>query len=103
MNKKKIIFESTDASHEALILKLRQIKVSQKSFFNFFMKSFLGEEEYLTAFTSELISQCSPIGKKSSLLLQKSKELGEQKLDSLNLSKEEREEIFDILELENFE
>ena len=79
------------------------MKVSQRSFFEFFLNAFVTERGCLDAFTEKLIEECSPVGKKSAALLQKTKSRGNKDLDSLNLSEREREEIFDILELENFD
>ena len=103
MNKKKIIFEGTDVAHAALVLRLRQLKVSQGAFFRFFLDKFLSEDKTLEGFTESLISDVTPLGKRTSALLKKSSRKGKANLASAGLTQEERDNIFDILEMENFE
>ena len=103
MQAKRIVFEGTDVLHAATILRLRQLKISQGAFFRFFLEKFVNESECLESFVERLVSDVSPLGKRSVSTLTKYRAAGKENISSLNLSMEEREEIFDILELENFD
>ena len=97
------MFESTDVLHAATLLKLRQLKVTQTAFFTFFLEKFVNESSCLELFLEELVSNCSSLGKKSVSSLSKYRDLGKNNASSLRLTECEKKEIFDILELENFD
>ena len=103
MKAKRVVFESTDVLHAAAVLRLRQLKISQGSFFRFFLEKFVNESECLESFVEQLVADISPLGKRSVSTLIKYRAAGKENIASLNLSAKERDEIFDILELENFD
>lgn len=100
---KRIVFEDYDVVHAALILKLRHLKVSQRDFFQYFIEMFLSESDCLTSFTERLLAEKSSLGLRSKSKRANSVQAGNALMNSLNLSKQERDDIFDILETENFQ
>ena len=98
MKLKRVVFEEYDTNHAALILKLRSMKVSQKDFFQSFTRLFLQGHPILDGFTDYLMDSGSKLGKKPKKALRSSTLEGRSSLESFNLTGEEVEEIFDILE-----
>ena len=100
MNLKRVVFEEYDVNHAALILKLRGIKVSQKDFFQYFVRLFLEDHECLSGFRENLLLNKSSLGKKPQKAYKSATQAGLNQLKSFNVSNEEVEEIFDLLEAE---
>ena len=103
MELKRVVFTDLDVNHAALLIKLRKIKVSQGDFFRFLVKSFIQEDEGLDPFLKKLVNECSSLGKRPKDSLRRATDLGREASRSLGLSDSEKEDIFDILELENFD
>ena len=100
---KRTVFKDEDCNHAALIGKLREIKVTQNDFFQFLVEMFISDDESLASFTARLIEGRSKLGRKPKKKLGEHVNSGRLLKADLGLSDEERSNIFDILEKENFD
>ena len=98
MKLKRIVFEEYDVNHAALILKLKTIKVSQKDFFQSFVRFFIEAHPCLDSFSEHLLESKSRLGNKPRKVLHSSLAEGKARVKSFNISNEEVEDIFDLLE-----
>ena len=100
MKEKRIIFRDCETRHASLLSKLRTIKVTQNNFFQFVLEMFITDDPCLDSFEEKLLETKSTLGSsprstRSSLLKQ-----GRENAENLLLSGEEKDEIFDLLELD---
>ena len=100
MQMKKIVFEEKDKNHADLIIKLRNLGVPQKMFFQSIVRSFIDDDPHLDAFFQRLIIEESRLGRAPQQKVLKSKIKGRHTHAAFGLSEEERSNIFDILESE---
>ena len=100
---KRIVFKEHDHNHAALVVKLGNMKVTQNDLFQFFVSLFISDSKCLVEFTEKLVSEKSRLGKKPRVKLAKHMSQGRASSSSLGLTDEERSDIFDILEKENFD
>ena len=100
---KRVIFRDHDYNHAALINKLSSLKVSQNDFFQFFVEVFLSEDVVLDRFVEKLMINKSRLGSRPRSKLEKQVKTGREVGSKLGLTHSERDDIFDILEKENFD
>ena len=98
MKLKRVVFEEYDVNHAALISKLRTIKVSQKDFFQSFIRLYIEAHPCLEEFSEYLLESKSRLGSRPRKTLESSVVEGRSRLASFNISSEEVEGIFDLLE-----
>ena len=97
---KRIIFRDYDTNHAGLLTKLKTMRIKQNEFFQFFVEMFITDDPCLNLFREKLIQDKSRLGKRSGAKYISGFYEGQANLNSMNLTQEEREEIFDLLELE---
>ena len=103
MQMKRIIFEELDKNHADLILKLRSRGLTQKKFFQYVVRAFIDDNSSLKSFFDTMMQRESRLGKKVQKKISRSTDKGRRLLQEFDLTEEEKSNIFDILEVENFD
>ena len=96
---KKICFDSTDALHAELKIRLHYDEIKIKDFFNEVVKAYVGRNEHMLAMVNEIKAN-----KISAIKRNKAKRMREKEVENINkfgLNKKDIESIFDILEKEH--
>ena len=100
---KRIFFEELDKNHADLILKLRSKGLTQKRFFQHIVRAFIDGDNTLETFFDNLIRKESRFGQRTQKKLSAAVEKGHIIKKKYGLTEEEKSNIFDILEGENFD
>ncbi len=103
MQLKRIFFEDLDKNHADLILKLRTMGITQKEFFQHTVKAFINDDPALRDYFESLVQEKTRLGKKPIGKVTSALRVGRTKASQLGLTEKEKSDIFDILELENFD
>ena len=91
---KKICFDSTDALHAELKIRLHYDEIKIKDFFNEVVKAYVGRNEHMLAMVNEIKAN-----KNSAIKRMREKEV--ETINKFGLNKKDIESIFDILEKEH--
>ena len=97
---KKVVFYQLTDTHARVLIKLKYDDLKQQEFFSSLMDAYLEEDENIMDFIHEFKMKKSRMKKKARLAKrerQKQREIAEQ----FNLSKEEIEDLFSIIEQEH--
>lgn len=97
---KKVLFEISDTEYARFRIKLKHDKLKQKEFFCFLVRKYLESDKNMLLIVDSLQDKVSKIGKSRRSQQKAEIEKGSGLLSDLNLSKKEREEIYDIIENE---
>lgn len=100
MKEKRIIFRDCETRHASLLSKLKTIKVTQNNFFQFVLEMFITDDPCLGEFEEKLLSSKSTLGSSPRNTRSALTKQGQENAESLLLSGEEKDEIFDLLELD---
>ena len=103
MIRKRIVFEELDKNHADLVIKLRSMGISQKDFFQGILRAYIDDDPNLDEFFEGITQRYSKLGKAPREIVRKAQKQGKILKNSFSLTDEEKENIFDILELENFD
>ena len=103
MLNKRVVFEELDKNHADLIIKLRARGLTQKVFFQSLVRAFIDDDPGLMAFFDDLVEKKTKFGKGTLTRINKAVQKGRETKKMYGLTDAEKENIFDILEQENFE
>ena len=97
---KKVIFYDTEKRHAELKIRLYHDGLTQTDFFRGFITGYIEKNEALSPYMEQLKEKYSKNGKERQLSSKKMQEQGKKNKNKFALSKEEVENIFDLLEEE---
>jgi len=98
LKEKRVVFKECETRHASLLSKLRTYKISQNIFFQFVVEMFITDDPCIVAFEEKLLDSHSSLGQNPRQTLRDLASRGKANFDMLNISNEEREELFDLLE-----
>ena len=99
-DEKKVIFACLDKTHAELLIRLRHDGFRQGEFFRNFVSLYLKNDSRVLSITEELREEKQKYGKKKRKEIQDSYVRRSDKEKLYGLTEAEKEEIFDLLELE---
>ena len=91
---KRIVFTENDHRHAKLVIKLKQIEITQAAFFRHIITGVIEDDPRILEYVNE-ISKISKLRKAEKTKLQN---IGNQKMKDFNLSDEDVVDIFDLIE-----
>ena len=91
---KRIVFTDNDHRHAQLVLKLKYLRLSQAAFFRHIITGLIEDDPRIVEYTND-VSFKSKNKREKTAKLQK---IGDQKLRDFQLSEEDVEDIFDLIE-----
>lgn len=97
---KKIVFEETDHQHAKFIIRLRHNSISQSDFFRAIIDGLINDDDRICSFIEDYTRERKTMNKQRIEKSRMLKNSGRQKMRDFSFSKNEIEEIFDILEQE---
>ncbi len=103
MRKKKIIFQDLESKHATLKVRLRHDGVRQGEFFSFLVDKYINNDKRIISIMSELREKKKTLSKKRRKINTNDIEKGKELEQLFNLSEEQKNEIYDILEREHGE
>ena len=97
---KKIVFEETDHQHAKFIIRLRHNSITQSDFFRAVMDGFIESDERICSFIEDYAKDRRLMNKQRIEKSRMLKNFGRQKIQDFGFSKNEIDEIFDMIEEE---
>ncbi len=95
---KKIVFEETDHQHAKFIIRLRHNSITQSDFFRAIIDGFIESDERLCSFIEDYTKERKLMNKQRVEKSRMLKNFGRQKIEDFGFSKNEIDDIFDMIE-----
>lgn len=102
MTTKKVLFEEDDEQHARMIIRLRYDKLTQGNFFRGLVKLYVDNDLDMARVIEKVKIERSTMGKRKRAKSVKEMEQGENMMEDLGLSNNEKNFIYDLIE-EDFE
>jgi predicted DNA-binding protein YlxM (UPF0122 family) len=102
MTIKKVLFEEDDEQHARMIIRLRYDKLTQGNFFRGLVKLYVDNDLDMARIIEKIKVERSTMGKRKRAKSVKEIEQGENMMEDLGLSNNEKNFIYDLIE-EDFE
>ena len=102
MTTKKVLFEEDDEQHARMIIRLRYDKLTQGNFFRGLVKLYVDNDLGMARIIEKIKVERSTMGKRKRAKSVKEIEQGENMMEDLGLSNNEKNFIYDLIE-EDFE
>ncbi len=102
MTTKKVLFEEDDEQHARMIIRLRYDKLTQGNFFRGLVKLYVDNDLDMARVIEKVKIERSTMGKRKRAKSVKEIEQGENMMEDLGLSNNEKNFIYDLIE-EDFE
>lgn len=102
MTTKKVLFEEDDEQHARMIIRLRYDKLTQGNFFRGLVKLYVDNDLDMARVIEKVKIERSTMGKRKCAKSVKEIEQGENMMEDLGLSNNEKNFIYDLIE-EDFE
>ena len=93
---KKIVFIDNEHRHVKLVLKLKNLNITQSKFFRHIVSGLLLEDPRIVSYVEDIVSRTKNAKKRTKDM----KEKGVQDYNDLGFSEDEMDNIFDLIEME---